>query len=152
MHEDRPVAEPDRVELVVPLHAEQLDVTRLTHETGRVQVSTVTRFHEQIVDEMLAEEHAHVKRVAVGRIVEVMPDVRQEGDTTVIPVVEEVLVVERRLFLKQEIHVTRIRTTSRHEETVVLREQEAVVTRAAGGAVDDEDQATPDMNGNYDGE
>ena len=136
----------------MPLHAEQLDLARQKRETGRVKVATVTRVHEQIVDEMLAEEHAHVKRVAIGRVVEVMPDVRQEGDTTVIPVVEEVLVVERRLFLKQEIHVTRVRTMSRHQETVSLREQEAVVTRAAGDAVDDEDQANPNRNGEYDGE
>ena len=156
MHEDQPVAQPDPAEFVVPLHAETLEVARLARETGRVRVSTVTQVHERIVDEMLAEEHAHVKRVAIGRVVEAVPGVRQEGDTTVIPVVEEVLVVERRLFLKQEIHVTRVRTMSRHQETVPLREQEAIVTRVAatrtaGDAVTDEDQATSNIDGEYDG-
>lgn len=45
------------------------------------------------------------------------------------PVVEEVLVVERRLWLKEEVHNRRIRTTEQHHETVQLREQEAVITR-----------------------
>ena len=54
---------------------------------------------------------------------------RQEGDTTVIPVVEERLVVERQVVLKEEIRVTRVRTTERHQEKIPLRYQEAVITR-----------------------
>jgi hypothetical protein len=41
------------------------------------------------------------------------------------------LVVERRLMLKEEIHIKRVRTTERHQEKVTLRSQEAVVTRSA---------------------
>ncbi len=145
MQEDQPTGTPDLSELVVPLHAEQLDVSRLKRETGRVKISTVTKFREQTVDEMLAEEHAHVERVAVGTIIDVMPDIRQEGEVTIIPVVEEVLVVERRLFLKQEIRVTRVRTTSRHQETVVLRQQEAVVQRTQGDG--DVNSATFNLSG-----
>jgi stress response protein YsnF len=52
----------------------------------------------------------------------------------VIPVVEEILVVERRLVLKEEIHVRRVRTTTRHRETVTLREEEIVIERAEPGA------------------
>jgi stress response protein YsnF len=46
--------------------------------------------------------------------------------------VEEVLVVERRLVLKEEVHIRRVRTTERHKEMVMLRYQEAVVTRHPG--------------------
>ncbi len=145
MQEDQPIGNGDLSQLVVPLHAEQLDVSLLKRETGRVKISTVTRFHEQAVDEMLAEEHAHVERVAVGTIVDAMPAVRQEGEVTIIPVVEEVLVVERRLFLKQEIRVTRVRTTSRHQETVVLRQQEAVVQRTKNDTDGDHNSATSQL-------
>jgi len=68
-----------------------------------------------------------------------MPAVRDEGDTIVIPIVEEVLVIERRLLLKEEVRVRRVRSTERHQETVTLRHHEAVVTHlpaeppAAGG-------------------
>ena len=58
-----------------------------------------------------------------------MPPVREEGDTIVVPIVEEVLVVERRLFLKEEVSIRRVRSTERHQETVTVRHQEAVVTR-----------------------
>jgi stress response protein YsnF len=58
-----------------------------------------------------------------------MPAIREEGDTIVIPIVEEVLVVERRLFLKEEVRVRRVSSTERHQESVTLRHHEAVVTR-----------------------
>jgi len=63
-----------------------------------------------------------------------VPSISQEGDTTIIPVVEEIVVVERRLVLKEEIRVRRVSTKEQHQETVVLREQEAVTTREEVGS------------------
>jgi hypothetical protein len=67
--------------------------------------------------------------VAIGRPVDAVPPVRQEGNTTVFSVVEEVVVVERRLVLKEEIRLRRMQTTERHRESVTLREQDAVIER-----------------------
>ena len=39
-----------------------------------------------------------------------MPTIREEGDTIVIPIVEEMLVIERRLLLKEEVRVRRVRS------------------------------------------
>jgi len=69
-----------------------------------------------------------IERTPMARHVEAMPAIREEGDTVVIPIVEEVLVVERRLFLKEEVRVRRVRSTEIHQETVTLRHHEAVVT------------------------
>ena len=60
-----------------------------------------------------------------------MPEIRQVGDTTIVPVVEEILVTEKRLVLKEEVHLQRVRTVRTHTETVMLREQQAVITRTA---------------------
>ena len=38
----------------------------------------------------------------IGRPVDAVPPVREEGDTTVMSVVEEIVVVEHRLILKEE--------------------------------------------------
>jgi uncharacterized protein (TIGR02271 family) len=116
-------------ETVVPLLAEEVSVSKQTIETGRVQVSRVTHHREQLIDEVLARERVEVERIPVGRQIDVMPAVREEGETTVVPIVEEVLVVERRLFLKEEVRIRRVRTTEKHLETVSLRHQEAVVKR-----------------------
>jgi stress response protein YsnF len=40
-----------------------------------------------------------------------------------------VLVIERRLLLKEEVRVRRVRSMERHQESVTLRHHEAVVTR-----------------------
>jgi stress response protein YsnF len=94
-----------------------------------VRVSTHTREREVLIDENLARERVEIETVPVGQKVDAMPEVRQEGDATIVPVVEEVLVVERQLMLKEEIHIKRVRSTERHQEKVALRHQEAVVTR-----------------------
>ena len=116
-------------EATVQLAAEELSVTKEKQVTGRVRVSTVTREHEELVDQDLLSERVEIETVPVGRQIDTMPVVREEGDTTVIPVVEEVVVVERRLMLKEEVRIRRVRTTERHEERVTVRRQEAVVTR-----------------------
>jgi uncharacterized protein (TIGR02271 family) len=116
-------------ETVIPLLEEQLSVDKRVVETARVKVSRVTHEHEQLVDELLRHEKVEVERIPVDRPIEVMPSIRQEGDVTIVPVVEEVLKVERCLVLKEEVHIKRIQTTERHQERVTLRRQQASVSR-----------------------
>jgi uncharacterized protein (TIGR02271 family) len=122
-HPDKPT------ETVLPLLAEELEVSKRRVETGRVQIARVTHEREQLIDELLERETVEIHRTPIGRQVDAMPAIREEGDVIVIPIVEEVLVVERRLVLKEEVRITRVRTTERHQESVTLRHQEAVVTR-----------------------
>ena len=114
--------------IVVPLLTEELSVAKQQVVTGRVQISTVTREEAALVNEMLASEHVEIERVPVGKAVDHAPAVREEGDTLIIPVVEEVLVVERRLLLKEEVRVRRVREEARHQERVNVRRQEVTVT------------------------
>jgi len=93
-----------------------------------VQIARVTHEREQLIDELLAREAVEIERTPIGQHVDAIPAVREEGDTIVVPIVEEVLVVDRRLFLKEEVRIRRVRSTERHQESVTLRHQEAVVT------------------------
>ena len=115
--------------IALPLLAEELTVDRQRRDTARVQVHVRTTERSVQVDEALTQERVEVTRVPIGRMVERMPPVREEDGVTIIPVVEEVLVVERRLVLREEVHLRRYRTVEKHEETVVLRQQEASVER-----------------------
>ena len=124
--------DPEPSTLTLPLYAEALVVARRrTHST--VRVATVTHKHEQLVDEALTHERVEVEHVPIGRTVEAVPPVREEGDTTILSVVEEVVVVERRLVLKEEIRIRRLRSTEQHRETVLLRTQEAAITAPRRG-------------------
>ncbi len=113
----------------LPLYVEKVDVTRRRVETVLVRATRTTRSHEKLVEEDLTHERVEVIRVAIGRVVDTVPPVREDGDTTILPVVEEVVVVERRLVLKEEVHIRRIRTSQKHVETVIVREQEADISR-----------------------
>lgn len=110
------------------LYAEEIAVARRSVERRvQVHVRTVTREHP--VDELLTHERVEIERVAIGRPVDTIPDDREEGDTTVIPVVEEVVVVQRQLVLREELRIRRVRVTEHHRETVSLRVQEAAIER-----------------------
>jgi len=123
------------------LLAEELVVGKETIETGRLRVSKHTRTREAVVDEGLLRERADVETIPIGRQISEMPPIRQEGDTTIIPIVEEVIHTERRLFLKEEVRITRRRVTERFQDHVTLRYQEAVISRVQS-ATDQTDSAS----------
>lgn len=136
-------------EQVLPLYSEELSVSRRQVERGvRVHVRAVS--HDHLIDEPLAHETVEIERVAIGRPIDAAPPTREEGDTTVISVVEEILVVERRLILKEEIRLRRSRTTEQHREMVTLREQQAVIERtdpsASSGALPSRASTTDTSN------
>jgi len=93
---------------------------------------------EHVVDEPVVAEEISVERVPVDRWVDAPLAVRQEGDTTVIPLHEEVVLVETRLKVTEEVRITRRRSTLRARERVTLRREEAIIDRLAVPAVDDQ--------------
>ena len=121
------------------LVAEELIVGKEAVETGRVRVSKQTHTREVAVDESLLRESAEIETIPIGRQIFEMPSVRHEGETIVVPIVEEILHTERRLILKEEVRITRRKITEQFHDRVTLRYQEAVVTRvqSASEAVDD---------------
>ena len=116
-------------DLRIPLPVEEVSVSRREIKQANVQIALNTRTREQLIDEELTHVRVEIERVPIDQTVEAVPSIRQEGDITIIPVVEEVVIVERRLVLKEEVRVRRVSTKEQHQETVVLRQQEAVVTR-----------------------
>jgi uncharacterized protein (TIGR02271 family) len=120
---------PNRGAEVLQLFAEEAMVSRQTVETGRVRIATVTHTRDHLVDELLARTDVEVERVPIGRVIDAIPPVRDDADVVIIPVVEETVVLERKLVLKEELHIRRKHTTERFQQTVKLRHQTAEVTR-----------------------
>lgn len=112
----------------VLLHTDDVVVSKRVRTT-RVHAATTTSVRNELVEVDLNQDNVVVERVVIGRVVDAIPAVRQEGDVTIMPVVEEEVVVTRRLILKEEVHLRRVRTVTRHSETVALREQTIAVTR-----------------------
>ncbi len=117
-------------EVVIPVVAEELAVGKREMETGRVRVIKTVREREELVDEPTIRDEVHVERVPINQFVETAPAIRHEGDTMIVPVLEEVLVVEKRLRVKEELHITRLRVQERSPQRVTLRTEDVAVERA----------------------
>ena len=118
-----------REEIVLPLAEEMLRVGKRTVETGRVRVSLRTDTVEETVRERLRGRRAEVERVPMGHRVDAVPETREENGVLVIPVVEEVLVVEKRLVLREELRLRFIDEERVAEQRVERRVQRATVER-----------------------
>ena len=124
--------------LIIPVVREEVSVEKRVVDTGRgMRIHKTVAEHPCHIDERLLRDEVEVSHVPVDRIVplDAAPSTRYEGDTLVVPVLEEVLVVERRVRIKEEIRITRTRREEHHAETVMLKSEQVSVERfdEAGG-------------------
>lgn len=114
---------------VIPVVAEEPTVQKRKRTTGSVAIRKSVHERTEVVDPALQAEEVKIERVAVNRIVEGPVPVRQEGDTTIISLLEEVLVVEKRLVVREEVHITRLHKEVHAPQEVQLREEHVEIVR-----------------------
>jgi len=127
-----PVQPNGQDKLIVPVIREEVQVDKRIVDTGRG-----VRIHKTVaelpchIDERLLRDEVEVSHVPVDRIVplDAAPATRYEGETLVVPILEEVLVVERRVRIKEELRITRTRREAHHAETVMLKSEQVSVER-----------------------
>jgi stress response protein YsnF len=120
---------------VIPLLEETFEVSRTLTETGalRVRVLIEETLSSAAVD--LVQEVVTSTRVPRGVEAHERVEPWNEGDTLIVPIYEEVIVTERRLMLKEEIHITRRTTYSTELVERPLRQERAVVERRSHDGV-----------------
>ncbi|TWI57640.1 uncharacterized protein (TIGR02271 family) [Pseudomonas duriflava] len=113
----------------IPVMEEEAVLLKKKVESGRVRISKTVETQDYTVSDSLRYEEAVIERVKCGTTVdpEHLPQVRQENGITIIPVVEEVLVVEKRLVLKEELHVQRVVREAHHTVPVTLNREKVTV-------------------------
>ena len=120
---------PDEKPRSMPPDAEEVVVETRPVKTARVTVQTRTEERREWVEATLRREDVTVERIPIGRVVEEAPAVREEGDVLIVPVLEEQIVVEKRLLLKEELHIRKTVRLEDVREPVTLRSETATVTR-----------------------
>ena len=126
----------------VPLVEERAVVRKRKRLTGGVRVRTTVHEDAQVIDETLRAEQVEVKRVPLDdRWVAAPVPVRLEGDTTIVTLHEEVVVVETRLRATEEVHLIRRHADRSARKHVTLRREEAVIERLEAAADDQVDPA-----------
>lgn len=112
---------------VISVMVEQLRVDKRRVEGESVRVRVLTDEEAAPANVILRSERIEVEHVPIGRVVDHAPPVREENGVTIVPVMEEIVVTETRLVLKEELHIRRIAETREHQQTVPLRRQRAEV-------------------------
>lgn len=117
---------------------EVVEVTPRVVETGYVSIQKKI---DEYLDEQtvrLRQNEVQVERVPVDEIIAEYIEPYMEGDIYVVPVIEEEIIVQRRLRLKEELRVHR--SVVERDETVrtPFRRERVVVTEHRHGAPDDD--------------
>ena len=125
-------------EVVIPVIEEELAAGVKAVKTGAVRVDKHVEKRIRKVEGPLLHEDVEVRRVPVNRVVSEAPPVRRKGDTVIVPVMEEELVVTKRLVLKEEVHLIKRRTKDRFVKEVEVNRERAEVHRldADGRVID----------------
>lgn len=111
----------------IPVLQETVRVSKREVETGRVAVHKTVTERDETVEMLLKRTDLAVERIPVNRVVTEAPASRQDGDTLIIPTMEEVLFVEKRLVLKEELHIRKATSERLAREVVRLRTEHAEI-------------------------
>jgi uncharacterized protein (TIGR02271 family) len=116
--------------LVIPVVEERLEVSRERVETGRVRISKSVEAREVVVDDPLKRESVRVEHVPINQVVTgAVPQVREEGDVTVIPILEERVVTRTELVLVEEVRIHRDHSEYHDPQRLTLRKEVVAVER-----------------------
>lgn len=111
----------------VQLLEESLDIAKRETVRGTVRVQVRTEAANEIASVALDHTSVDVRRVPMERKVDAPPAIRTEGDTTIVPVIEERVVMVKHLYVVEEIHIRRRVEQELSSTPVQLRRQVASV-------------------------
>jgi uncharacterized protein (TIGR02271 family) len=106
---------------------ERAQVDKKIVEKGKVRIIKKVSTEDEKVSVPLKSEEVRVERVPVNAYVDSPPPVRYEGNTTIISVVKEVAVIEKKILLVEEIHINKQVDTIEEESTIPLRKEDVIV-------------------------
>ena len=120
----------DNAGMVIPVIQEQITFDKQVIESGKVRISKRIVEHEELVDVPLFREEVDIEHVPINQFVETQPQVRQEGNTMIIPVVQEQVFYQKRLLLVEELHVKKQIVEEHKPQQITLLKEEVNITRS----------------------
>ena len=126
----------EREEIRIPVVEERLQVDVRQGEVGEIRLQKHVERYEGMLERPLVRDDVTIERVLVERLVDKPEEPHYEGDVWVIPVLEEVLVVQKRLRVKEELRIRRRQVTEHHR----IREELRRVRVAIEGDVEHSDK------------
>jgi uncharacterized protein (TIGR02271 family) len=117
--------------LTLPVIEESLEVGKRVVARGGYRLTKHVDAKVETIDELLRNHRVEIERIPINAPLgsDDLPEPRYEGDTLVVPVIEEVIVTEKRLVLTEEIRITRVAGTHRRPQQVTLRKERIEIER-----------------------
>ncbi len=141
--------EDNEKEVVVPVVREELHADAVPVVTGGVRVTKHVQTHDEVLEQELRRSHVDVRRVKTNRVVDGPQPVQRIGNEIIIPVVAEVLRVEKQWVVTEEIHITQTEERETVQQTVPVSYEEAQIERLdAEGNATEAAEAEPETAAN----
>ena len=119
----------EAAEFAIPVIRERPVISRKLVDSHVVRIRKEVSEFEESHDIELQDETVEVSHVPMNEIVSTAPSIRVEGDTNIIPIVEEVLVVEKRLRIKEELRVRRVQSVRTEPVSATLKREDITIER-----------------------
>lgn len=128
---EKPLAEQSDYSETLPLAKEQAEIIKHRHVDAKIQVSRTTHTRQEALASELMQEEVHITHIPFNKRLadDEIPQMRQEGDLLIIPVIEEEVEIVRRKVLKEEIHILKNTTSEKYTQNVTLRHQEVTIIK-----------------------
>lgn len=120
----------DNGRMSFPVMREELHLGKRLIDTGKgVRIHKTVSTREQVIDEPLLRDELEIEHIPVDTLVAEtdVPRMRYEGDTLIVPVLEEVLVLQKQLRLKEEVRITRHKREVHAPQSVMVRSEQVTV-------------------------
>ncbi|HEX6794901.1 MAG TPA: DUF2382 domain-containing protein [Casimicrobiaceae bacterium] len=117
--------------MTIPVIEERAVLLSKPRDDGAVRVQKAVHERVEPVETVLRTDEVVIERRSLDPPwpVDAPPGVRQEGDVTVIPILEERVVVTKQLVVREEIRVRRIERSRVARERVTLRSEDVRIDR-----------------------
>lgn len=120
--------------MVIPIVHEHVVINKEIVETGRVRVHKTVTEEEATVNIPMVQESYQIDRVPINKVYETPPPaMRYEGDTIIIPVLREVVVVQKHYEVIEEVRLTKRTTETPFMQQITLRKENVKVDRVQSG-------------------
>lgn len=119
----------------IPVIEEHIHIDKQIVEKGAVRLSKKVYEEDVAVNVPLIHEEHDIDRVTINQVIDTAPVVRYEGETMIIPVLREEVVVQKRLVLVEELRITKKLVQTQSTQQVTVRKEEVIVDRTETGRV-----------------
>ncbi len=122
----------EREQVRVPIAEERVVAGKRPVQLGEIRVHKRVEEREEVIRQPLMRDEVTIERVKASRPVEGPVGPREEGEWLIVPIVEEVLVVQKRLMVTEEIRIRRRAVTEEKEIRETVRRERAEVEDTTG--------------------